>query len=127
AVNFLFKYAVTCSVRLRMLFSRSSFIIGLFTLGALWIGIFLGTNMVYGVPNQTFIDKTAKALNIRFATDFRQVYFGGVDSSTLQGGQSIGMLLATINYLSIIFSCIGTMLWCGWRINRRLKSKNMTE
>ncbi|GMR43367.1 hypothetical protein PMAYCL1PPCAC_13562, partial [Pristionchus mayeri] len=127
AINFLYKYAVTCSPMLRHRFGSPLFIGTLWALGSTWIVIFLISNQIYGIPNQSFREKAAETLNDRFQTDFRTIFFSGVEAETYQGEQNLGIILATLNYLSQIFTCLGTMIFCGWRIQRKIGRNKMSE
>ncbi|KAF8359428.1 hypothetical protein PRIPAC_94423 [Pristionchus pacificus] len=127
AVNFLYKYAVTCSPSLRHRFGSPVFIISLCSLGTVWITIYTVSGKIYGTPNESFREKVAITLNDYFHTDFRQVPFSGVESETYAGDQSFGIILVTLNYFSIIFSCLGTMIVCGWRIHRMISRNKMSE
>ncbi|GMR43368.1 hypothetical protein PMAYCL1PPCAC_13563, partial [Pristionchus mayeri] len=127
AINFLYKYAVTCSPSLRHRLSSPLFIAGLWTLGATWIILFIASNQIYGIPNKSFVEKAALTLNDHFHTDFRKVPFGGVEAESYETEQGIGIMLATINYVSTIFTCLGTMIFCGWRIQRTIGEDKMSE
>ncbi|GMS90107.1 hypothetical protein PENTCL1PPCAC_12282, partial [Pristionchus entomophagus] len=74
-----------------------------------------------------FLFKAALLLNDRFHTDFRRVPFTGTEAEAYQEEQNFGVIFATVNYLSMIFFCLGTMLVCGWRIQRSISTNKMSE
>ncbi|GMT19912.1 hypothetical protein PFISCL1PPCAC_11209, partial [Pristionchus fissidentatus] len=101
AFNFLYKYAATCNKSLYHRFDSHLFVFFLFSIAALWLLLYTYFGAVFFAPTTAFREKNQE--------------------------EGIGPVIALFNFLSLIFCCLGTMIWCGWKIQRMIVTNKLSE
>ncbi|GMS90467.1 hypothetical protein PENTCL1PPCAC_12642, partial [Pristionchus entomophagus] len=94
--------------------------------GISYIIVYLIMRWHHITPSHDFVEKVATKLNDRFHTDFRNVFFSGIDTTTKNASFFVPPSLQFLSSrIEIILS--GTMIICGWRIQSTISKKEMSD